>query len=53
MSPQYVQRWTGMTGRAVRLLIGVVQLHVCSDCAALVVDPDRHTDWHSKQEAAR
>jgi hypothetical protein len=46
LNPQYVEHWRGMTGRAVRLLIGVVQLFVCSECAALVVDKEKHTTWH-------
>lgn len=44
---QFVDKWRGMTGRIGRLLIGnIIQAWVCSRCAALVIDRDRHAAWH-------
>lgn len=44
--PQYVTKWVGL-GRPVTLAIEHrVQLYACSECAALVLDKDRHTAFH-------
>ena len=48
---RFSDKWQNMTGRVARLLIGnIVQAWVCSRCAALVLDQDRHREWHQSSE---
>lgn len=44
--PQYVDKWPGL-GRVTSLHFDYrVKVWVCSFCAAIVIDTERHTMWH-------